>query len=84
MVNTKEGKSVEVAMGFTVALSVWISFILPRQVVEPSLDLKQAVDRAASGDYQIEIQPQGSAEFVELARGVHNLIAHLTASLQRA
>jgi len=73
-----------VVSGFTILLSVWVSFLLPRQVVKPLLNLKQVVDRAASGDYQVEVQPQGSGEVSDLARSVQNLIARLTASRQTA
>jgi CHASE3 domain sensor protein len=73
-----------VVSAFTIILSVWVSFILPRQVVKPLLTLKQAVDRASSGDYEIEVQREGTGEVAELARSVHNLIAHLTGNRQTA
>jgi nitrogen fixation/metabolism regulation signal transduction histidine kinase len=68
----------------TILLSIWISFILPRQVVKPLLSLKQAVDQAISGDYEIELQLQGKGEVVELAKSVHTLIMHLTRTRQPA
>lgn len=58
-------------------ISVWVSFILPREVVRPLLDLKSAVDHAAAGNYEIEFDLQGKGEVVQLANSVRNLIAHV-------
>jgi CHASE3 domain sensor protein len=62
--------------GLTLLLSVWISFVLPRQVVKPLLELREAVDHAASGNYLIDFELQGKGEVVELAKSVRNLILH--------
>ena len=59
---------------FTFLFSVWISFILPRQVVKPLLNLKHAVDRAAAGDLAIDFEIQGKGEVVDLANSVRNLV----------
>jgi|SRR5271157_604967 len=61
----------------TLLVSIWVSFLLPRQVVKPLTDLKEAVDHAAAGNYQIEFDVKGDGEVVELADSVRNLIAHL-------
>ena len=61
----------------TFLLSVWISFILPRQVVKPLLNLKQAVDRAATGDCAIDFDIQGKGEVVELANSVRSLVERM-------
>jgi nitrogen fixation/metabolism regulation signal transduction histidine kinase len=61
---------------FTLVLSVWASLILPRQVVEPLVQLKEAVDHAAKGNYDIEFELHGSGEVVELAKSLQNLTAH--------
>jgi HAMP domain-containing protein len=58
----------------TFLFSVWISFILPRQVVKPLVNLKQAVDRAAAGDLAIDFDIQGKGEIVQLANSVRNLV----------
>ena len=72
---------VEWALGavsvLTFLLSVWISFILPRQVVKPLLNLKQAVDRAAAGDCAIDFDIQGKGEVVQLANSVRNLVERM-------
>jgi nitrogen fixation/metabolism regulation signal transduction histidine kinase len=61
----------------TFLLSVWISFILPHQVVKPLLNLKQAVDRAAAGDFEIDFDIQGKGEVVQLANSVRNLVERM-------
>lgn len=58
-------------------ISIWVSYILPREVVRPLLDLKQAVDHAAAGNYEIEFDVKGKGEVVQLANSVRNLIAHV-------
>jgi CHASE3 domain sensor protein len=61
----------------TFLVSVWISFVLPRQVVKPLISLKEAVDHAAAGNYEIDFDIQGEGEVVELANSIRNLIAHV-------
>jgi len=39
--------------------------------------LKEAVDHAAAGNYEIEFDIQGEGEVVELANSIRLLIAHL-------
>ncbi len=58
-------------------ISIWVTYLLPREVVKPLLDLKQAVDHAAAGNYEIEFDLQGKGEVVDLANSVRNLIAHV-------
>ena len=58
-------------------ISVWVSYILPKEVVQPLLDLKAAVDHAAAGNYEIEFDVQGKGEVVQLANSVRDLIAHV-------
>ncbi len=61
-----------------ILLSVWITFTLPSEIVKPLISLKDAVDDAASGNYQIEFELEGKGEVVELAKSVCNLISHIT------
>ena len=65
-----------IVSGLTLLLSVWISFVLPRQVVKPLIELRTAVDHAVSGNYEIEFELQGEGELVNLARSIRNLISH--------
>jgi len=59
----------------TLILSVLVSFILPRQVVKPLVDLKAAVDHAEAGNYEIEFDVEGEGEVAQLANSVRRLIA---------
>jgi CHASE3 domain sensor protein len=61
----------------TLGFSVWVSLVLPGQVVKPLVSLKEAVDQAATGNYEIDFELHGGGEVVELARSVQNLIAGL-------
>ena len=61
-----------------ILLSVWITVTLPREIVKPLISLKNAVDDAASGNYQIEFELEGEGEIVDLAKSVCNLISHIT------
>jgi nitrogen fixation/metabolism regulation signal transduction histidine kinase len=61
----------------TLLVSIWVSFTLPREVVRPLTDLKQAVDHAAAGNYEIEFNVKGDGEVVGLADSVRDLIAHV-------
>ena len=60
-----------------ILLSVWITFVLPREIVKPLINLKNAVDHAASGDYQVEFELTGKGEVVDLAKSVCTLISHI-------
>jgi HAMP domain-containing protein len=51
--------------------------VLPREVVRPLLELKEAVDHAAAGNYEIEFDVQGKGEVADLANSVRDLIAHV-------
>lgn len=66
-----------IVSSITFILSVLASFVLPRQVVKPLLDLKEAVDHAAAGNYEIEFDVKGEGEVVLLANSVRSLIAHV-------
>jgi len=61
----------------TILVSVWVSFVLPRTVVEPLVALKAAVDHAAEGNYAIEFDVEGEGEVVQLANSVRKLLAHV-------
>jgi len=74
--------TLSIVSALTIFLSIWISFVLPRQVVKPLLTLKDAVDHAVSGNYQIDFELQGAGEVVELAKSIHSLITHLTGARQ--
>jgi len=55
-----------------------VSFILPREVIHPLVSLKEAVDHAATGNYEVEFELHGGGdEVMELAKSVQNLISLL-------
>jgi CHASE3 domain sensor protein len=61
----------------TLLISIWVSYVLPREVVQPLQDLKEAVDHAAAGNYEIKLDLEGKGEVVDLANSVRDLIAHV-------
>lgn len=61
----------------TLVFSVWVSFVLPRQVVKPLVALREAVDHAAAGNYEIEFDIRGGGEVVELAKSVRRMLSAL-------
>jgi nitrogen fixation/metabolism regulation signal transduction histidine kinase len=69
--------SLTVVSAITLLVSVWVSFVLPRQVVVPLLNLKDAVDHAAAGNYEIDFDIQGEAEVAQLANSIRLLISHM-------
>jgi nitrogen fixation/metabolism regulation signal transduction histidine kinase len=69
--------SLSVVSAITLLVSVWISFVLPQQVVKPLISLREAVDHAAAGNYEIDFDIQGKGEVVQLADSIRLLIAHL-------
>ncbi len=66
-----------IVSALTLLVSLWLSFVLPREVVRPLVELKGAVDHAVAGDYEIEFDVQGEGEVVQLANSVRSLIAHV-------
>jgi CHASE3 domain sensor protein len=69
--------SLTTVSAITLVFSVWVTLILPRQVIRPLVNLREAVDHAATGNYDVEFELLGSGEVVELARSVQNLISSL-------
>jgi methyl-accepting chemotaxis protein len=59
----------------TLLISVWVSYTVPRQVIKPLLSLKEAVDHAAQGNYEIEFDVQGKGEIVDLVDSLKRLLA---------
>lgn len=69
--------SLSIVSAITLIFSVWVSFTLPRQVIQPLVSLREAVDHAATGNYEVEFELLGGGEVVELAKSVQNLISGL-------
>jgi CHASE3 domain sensor protein len=66
-----------IVSAITLLVSIWISFVLPQQVVRPLMSLKEAVDHAAAGNYEIEFEIRGEGEVVQLANSIRLLISHV-------
>jgi methyl-accepting chemotaxis protein len=69
--------ALSIVSGLTFILSVWISFVLPRQLVQPLLGLKQAVDLAISDGHEGDLNVCADGELGQLAQSIRRLIAHL-------
>jgi methyl-accepting chemotaxis protein len=69
--------ALSIVSAITLIFSVWVSFILPRQVVKPLITLREAVDHVAQGNGAVDFDIEGRGEVAELARSVQNLIARL-------
>ena len=61
----------------TLLVSVWVSYVLPRQVIQPLLSLKEAVDHAAAGNYEIEFDVHGKGEIVDLVESLRRMLESL-------
>lgn len=66
-----------IVSALTIVASVWVTLILPREVVKPLVNLKQAVDHVTAGNYEIDFQLRGSGEVVELAKSLQKLVTRL-------
>jgi hypothetical protein len=66
---------------FTFLFSVWVSFVLPRQVVKPLVRLKEAVDRVAENREGTELEISGAGEITQLAESIQHLILRLRHSV---
>jgi CHASE3 domain sensor protein len=73
--------ALSIVSAITLLFSVWVSFILPRQVVKPLVSLREAVDHAAQGNREIEFEIEGKGEVAELAKSVRNLIVQARQSV---
>jgi len=69
--------ALSIVSALTLLFSVWVSLILPRQVVKPLISLREAVDHAAQGHSAIDFEIEGRGEVADLAKSVQNLIAQL-------
>jgi nitrogen fixation/metabolism regulation signal transduction histidine kinase len=61
----------------TLIVSIWVSYFLPRQVVKPLLSLKEAVDHAAEGNYEIDFDVSGKGEIVDLVESLRRMLSAL-------
>jgi CHASE3 domain sensor protein len=73
--------SLGIVSAITLLISIWVSYVLPRQVIKPLLSLKEAVDQVALGNYEIEFDVHGKGEIVDLVESLRRM---LTSVRQRA
>jgi methyl-accepting chemotaxis protein len=66
-----------IVSALTLLISVWVSYVLPRQVVKPLTKLKEAVDHAAEENYEIDFDVQGKGEIVDLVESLRHMLATL-------
>ncbi|HEY6128317.1 MAG TPA: HAMP domain-containing protein [Candidatus Acidoferrum sp.] len=66
-----------IVSALTLLISVWVSYTLPKQVIKPLLSLKEAVDHAAEGNYEIEFDVHGKGEIVDLVESLRRMLASL-------
>jgi methyl-accepting chemotaxis protein len=69
--------SLSVVSALTLLISIWVSYVLPRQVVKPLLSLKEAIDHAAAGNYETEFDVQGKGEIVDLVESLRRMLDSL-------
>lgn len=69
--------ALSIVSAITLLFSVWVSFVLPRQVVKPLISLREAVDHAAKGNGAVDLEIEGHGEVADLALSVRNLIVQL-------
>jgi CHASE3 domain sensor protein len=69
--------ALSIVSAVTLLFSVWVSFILPGQVAKPLVSLKEAVDHAATGNFEIDFELHGGGEVVDLAKSVQKLTSLL-------
>jgi CHASE3 domain sensor protein len=69
--------SLGIVSALTLLISVWVSYVLPRQVIKPLLSLKEAVDHAAQGNYEIDFDVHGKGEIVDLVESLRRMLASI-------
>jgi CHASE3 domain sensor protein len=71
--------TLSIVSALTFLLSVWISFVLPEQIVQPLVRLKQSVDRALTDGRNADLSFPAEGEVGELSESIKRLIEELPA-----
>jgi nitrogen fixation/metabolism regulation signal transduction histidine kinase len=74
--------ALSIVSALTLLISIWVSYVLPRQVVKPLLSLKEAIDHAAAGNYGIEFDVRGKGEIVDLVESLRRMLDSLRMKTQ--
>jgi CHASE3 domain sensor protein len=69
--------SLSIVSALTLLISIWVSYTLPRQVIQPLLSLKEALDHAALGNYEIDFDVHGKGEIVDLVESLRHMLASI-------
>lgn len=69
--------ALSIVSALTLLFSIWVSFVLPKQVAKPLVSLREAVDHAAEGNGAVDFEIEGKGEVAELALSLRNLISQL-------
>lgn len=76
--------ALSIVSAVTLLISIWVSYALPRQVIKPLLNLQEAVNHAAAGNFEIDFDVQGKGEIVDLAKSLRGLLAAVRQKSQPA
>jgi CHASE3 domain sensor protein len=76
--------ALSIVSAVTLLMSIWVSYTLPRAVVKPLLNLKEAVDHAAEGNFEIDFDVRGKGEIVDLTESLRGLLAAVRQKSQPA
>lgn len=68
--------ALSIVSALTLIVSIWVSYILPKQVIKPLLSLKEAVDHAAEGN-EIDFDVRGKGEVVDLVESLKRMLASI-------
>jgi len=69
--------ALSIVSALTLLISIWVSYTLPQQVIRPLLTLKEAVDHAALGNYEIDFDVHGKGEIVDLVESLRRMLASI-------
>jgi methyl-accepting chemotaxis protein len=76
--------ALSIVSAITLLVSIWVSYTLPRQVIRPLLSLKEAVDHAAQGNYEIDFDVHGKGEIVDLVESLQRMLTSIRSKVSTA
>jgi nitrogen fixation/metabolism regulation signal transduction histidine kinase len=76
--------ALSIVSALTLLVSIWVSYTLPRQVIRPLLSLKEAVDHAAQGNFEIDFDVHGKGEIVDLVESLQRMLTSIRSKVSTA
>ena len=76
--------ALSIVSAITLLVSIWVSYTLPRQVIRPLLSLKEAVDHAAQGNFEIDFDVHGKGEIVDLVESFQRMLTSIRSKVSTA